>query len=144
MIPFTPNFLAWINPDKNRSQEIQVSELIKQFEHMVYNTIKSKQISSDVRKVIYFKIPKTYYSIKNVFLENISSNLEKEGFTYLANEDMIENENISRTYSFYTDYLKYWKLVSPKTMVRYEYNYESPLYVEYGALEQAIGIKICI
>lgn len=136
MIPFTPHFLKWINPGKCYDNEINIENLIKKFECMMIEYIQKK------KKVFYFKIPKEYNCVRKQFLENIVSNLEKEGFTH--NESIDTKTVIARTYSFYTSYLKYTKLVKVNPKLVKEYNYESPLYIEYGSLEDAIGIKVCI
>jgi len=137
MIPFAPRFLTWINPGKDYNNDIKLSVLISAFENKMIEYIYKKKCSNTSETVIYFKIPKAYKNISLMFLENIVYNLEKEGFIHHPAEDDINDEYIARTYSFYTAYLKYYK-------IRKEYSYESPLYIEYGPLERAIGIKICI
>lgn len=136
MIPFTPQFLTWINSEKRYDNEINVANLMKKFECMMIEYMqKTKK-----EKVFYFKIPKEYNCVRKQFLENIVNNLEKEGFTYNKTTEI----DITRTYSFYTSYLKYTKVVKENPKLVNEYCYESPLYIEYGTLEDAIGIKVCI
>ena len=131
MIPFTPRFLHWINPGKDYSNEINLSKLISAFENkMIENIAKNKYSNT----VIYFKIPKEYKNIKILFLQTIVTNLEKEGFIHHPTED---NKYIAKTYLFYSAYLKYSKFTK-------ELSFESPLYIEYGCLQEAIGIKICL
>lgn len=130
MIPFTPQFLKFLNPEKQYDHDIHVAKLIKKFEYMMSTNRKNK--------TFYFKIPKEYNCVRKQFLENIVNNLEKEGFKY-----DYDNTN-KKTYLFFTSFLKYTKLVKEDPKLVKECNYESPLYIEYGSLEDAIGIQVCV
>ena len=92
MIPFTPQFLTWINPCKSNNNDIVIANLIKKFECMMVEYIQKKKKEQS----FYFEIPKEYNCARKQFLENNPMSSEESrkrvGLSKVGRKKMINSE----------------------------------------------------